>query len=259
MSPAALKVSSPKPTGRSLRVQYAGEAIPVEWLTRHSSVQRVLVRVNPDGRVLAYAPAGATEKDVLAAIQKRIRWIYRQRRDFLAHQAYITPRRYVSGESHYYLGRQYVLKVLVNKKETGVKLLRGKLEVAVPRKEPAKVRELLMVWYRQRAAEVFARRLEAALEQTLWVKQKPAFRLQAMKTQWGSCSPKGLLTLNPHLVKAPREAIDYVLLHELCHIAEHNHSPKFYSLMNWVMPEWERVKLRLDGMAARLLSDLVEQ
>lgn len=74
--------------------------------------------------------------------------------------------------------------------------------------------------------------------------------------QWGSCSPNGRITLNPHLVKTPRECIDYVILHELCHIAEHNHSERFYRLLKQVMPHWEKVKACLDGMAALVLSDL---
>ena len=66
--------------------------------------------------------------------------------------------------------------------------------------------------------------------------------------------PLGRITLNPHLVKAPRESIDYVILHELCHLAEHNHSEQFYRLMKQVMPHWEKVKTHLDGMAAALLN-----
>ncbi|MGL6232893.1 YgjP-like metallopeptidase domain-containing protein [Aeromonas rivipollensis] len=69
----------------------------------------------------------------------------------------------------------------------------------------------------------------------------------------GRCSPHGRITLNPHLVKASRECIDYVILHELCYIAEHNHSESF-RLMSQVMPGWEKTKERLDGMAARLLA-----
>lgn len=72
----------------------------------------------------------------------------------------------------------------------------------------------------------------------------------------GSCSPNGRLTLNPNLVKAPRECIDYVILHELCHLAEHNHSERFYRLMGQVMPDWEKTKKRLDGMAGMIFSDL---
>ena len=81
----------------------------------------------------------------------------------------------------------------------------------------------------------------------------PALRLQHMKVQWGSCSPAGRITLNPHLVKAPRECIDYVLLHELCHLRHHNHSARFYKALGTQMPRWRAVKQRLDAMAEQLL------
>jgi len=74
-----------------------------------------------------------------------------------------------------------------------------------------------------------------------------------MQTQWGSCSPEGAVLLNPHLVKAPTKAIDYVILHELCHLEEHNHSPRFYGLLDRFMPEWRVVKARLDSKAEQFL------
>ena len=94
--------------------------------------------------------------------------------------------------------------------------------------------------------------------QTLWVSERPPIRLRVMQTQWGNCSAKGCLTLNPWLVKAPSDCIDYVLLHELCHVAEHNHSEAFYRLMGQVMPGWEKIKKRLDGMAEMLLSGMLK-
>ena len=149
-----------------------------------------------------------------------------------------------------YLGKQYLLKVLEDSNATPqVKLLRGKLEVTVRQKSAEKVQQLLSDWYKVRAKEVFAKRLDAMLEQALWVAERPSLSILTMQTQWGSCSPQGRLTLNPHLVKAPRECIDYVILHELCHLAEHNHSERFYRLLSQVMPSWERVKARLDARA----------
>jgi len=76
-----------------------------------------------------------------------------------------------------------------------------------------------------------------------------------MRTQWGSCSPGGVILLNPHLVKAPRQCIDYVISHELCHLQEHNHSRRYYRLLGKIMPSWEGVKARLDGMAELLLNE----
>jgi hypothetical protein len=237
-----------------LSFTYGDQRIVFERLPRTGGAHRLLIKVHPDCRIEVSAPALSDDAEVLAAVKKRGRWIYRQLRDFRTRLEHLTPRQYVSGESHYYLGKQYLLKVIEAPDEVQrVKLFRGKLEVTVRRKGADKVQRLLDQWYRARAGENFGKRLDAMLEQTLWVKDRPPLRILTMQTQWGSCSPNGRLTLNPHLVKAPRECIDYVILHELCHIAEHNHSDRFYRLMNQVMPQWEKIKERLDGMALKII------
>ena len=76
-----------------------------------------------------------------------------------------------------------------------------------------------------------------------------------MRKQWGSCSPKGVVSLNPHLVKAPRDCIDYVLVHELAHLKEHNHSKRFYGLLDRNMPDWKSRKGKLDGLADLLINE----
>jgi hypothetical protein len=248
MSVAILK---PQKTGRVLSFNYGDERIAFERVLRTEAINRVLIKVHPDCRVQASAPKDVEDSEILAAVKKRGRWIYQQLRDFRAQQKYLSPRKYVSGESHYYLGKQYLLKVTeVAELPEVVKLTRGKLEVSVKIKSVERVKALLTDWYRQKAKEVFSKRLDAMLEQALWVKERPAIRILSMKTQWGSCSPAGRLTLNPYLIKAPRECVDYVILHELCHIAEHNHSKKFYRLMERVMPNWNATKERLDSLAA---------
>lgn len=239
---------------KRLSIQYGDQRIAFERVTRAGKASKVLIKVHPDLRVVAHAPDGESDEAVQKALNKRARWIWQQINTFTEQQRYVTPRKYVSGESHYYLGKQHLLKVIVdpNAKQQ-VKLLRGRLEVSVRQRSADKVRDLLNDWYRERAREVFQRRLDALIPQTLWVKEPPHIRLLVMKTQWGSCSPGGTLTMNPHLVKAPRECIDYVLLHELCHLAEHNHSERFYRMMDRVMPRWEKVKERLDRTANDLI------
>lgn len=244
---------------QTLQLVYAGEPITVQCVSRRVVKGRLLIKVHPDGRVVASVPPDTPQQAVLSALKKRIRWIYQQLRDFRAQQAHVIPRQYVSGESHYYLGKQYQLKVIeAPTLPQKVKMLRGCLEVTVRHKSTEKVKSLLDEWYRERAREVFQRRLDMLLPQTLWVSERPPIRLRAMQTQWGNCSAKGCLTLNPWLVKAPSDCIDYVLLHELCHVAEHNHSEAFYRLMGQVMPGWEKVKKRLDGMAEMLLSGMAQ-
>src|SRR5690554_817134 len=241
------------PTPKRLSFSYGGEVIAFERRPRQTN-GNVLIKVHADCRVVVSAPEDTNNEAVLAAAKKRSRWIYEQLREFRKQLEHVTPRKYVSGESYYYLGRQYLLKVNVTPEQPqGVKLLRGKLEVSVREKDAGRVRNLLTDWYITRAKDVFAKRLDVLLEQTLWVESRPPIHIRTMKTQWGSCSPNGRLTINPHLIKAPRDCIDYVILHELCHIAEHNHSERFYRLMNQVMPKWETVKERLDGMANNIL------
>ncbi len=249
---------SVKQSHRVLLLTYGDEIITFERVVRPNTSDKILIKVQPDCRVIVSAPEHAEDSEVLKAVQKRGRWIYQQLREFRQQLKFITPRQYVSGESHYYLGKQYQLKVLEGSEHPqGVKLLRGKLEVSVRQKSADKVQSLLEDWYKSRAKNVFAKRLDYVLERALWVAERPAFRILTMQTQWGSCSPKGLLTLNPYLVKAPLQCIDYVILHELCHLAEHNHSDRFYQLMMQVMPDWEKTKKQLDGMANLYLNGTI--
>ena len=240
---------------QTMSFRYGDEQITVERRNRPQATDKVLIKVYPDCRVIVSAPEEADHEAVLSAVKQRGRWIYEQLRDFRKQREFTTPRLYISGESHYYLGKQYLLKVIEAPEQAqGVKLLRGKLEVSVRVKSANKVKALLTNWYKARAKEIFTKRLDAMLEQALWVEERPPLRILTMQTQWGSCSPNGRITLNPHLVKAPRECIDYVILHELCHLAEHNHSERFYRLMNQVMPTWEKTKENLDGVAYSLFS-----
>ncbi|RAJ97094.1 M48 family metallopeptidase [Aliidiomarina maris] len=234
---------------------YGDEWIPFSRRDTKSIANKVTIKVKPDCTVHVSAPVSAPDKDVLAAVRKRGRWVYQQLREFRQQREHLNPRKYVSGASHYYLGKRYMLKVELNPNAPrSAKLLRGYIHVSIRENQPERVKLALEKFYKARAKDVFQKRLDAVLEQALWVENRPPIRVLTMQTQWGSCSPKGRITLNPLLVKAPRECIDYVILHELCHIAEHNHSERFYRLMSQVMPNWEKVKLRLDQMAGRVFN-----
>ncbi|MEH6550089.1 MAG: SprT family zinc-dependent metalloprotease [Pseudomonadales bacterium] len=223
------------------------------------AARKVVIKVHPDQRVVVTVPHDATNKAVQEAVAKRSRWIWKNITSFASQHDYVLPRKYVSGESQFYLGRRYVLKVLIDTDAVPhVKLYRGKLVVTLnndPEDREKYVRAHLDKWYLYRANIIFRERLQAMLEKTTWVKGIPSFRIMVMKKQWGSCSKKGTLMLNPHLVKASKESIDYVILHELCHIAEHNHGDRFWRLLTKVMPNWKEVKAKLDDMAELYLND----
>lgn len=249
MVPVALK------GGTLHSFRYGDETIPFTLRTQPGrKVNRVAIHVEPDGRVVVDAPQGSDYDLVLSAIKKRARWISTHLNAVRARLAHVLPREYVSGESLMYLGRRYRLKVMLRSDlPASTRMRGGYIEVTVPERAPGLIRAELDAWFRLRAREVFRNRLETVAPTLRWVKKMPPMRLQAMKVQWGSCSPAGRITLNPFLVKAPRECIDYVLLHELCHLQHHNHSPKFYKALDSHMPQWRSIKERLDGMAEQVL------
>ncbi|MCK6402211.1 MAG: M48 family metallopeptidase [Sphaerotilus natans subsp. sulfidivorans] len=237
------------------RVTYGDEQIAFT-LRRQTErvVSRVAIHVEPDGRVQVDAPPSASLADVLAAVRKRSRWISQHVAAAKERMAHVLPREYVSGEAIHYLGKRYRLKVVVEPVSAAEAKLRGAFVVVnVPRRDVDQIRVCIDTWYRERAREVFATRLKVVSEPLRWVRQPPVFRLQFMTRQWGSCSPSGRLTLNPWLVAAPREGIDYVLLHELCHLKYHDHSRSFYVTLTRHFPDWERVKERLDDQAELFL------
>jgi predicted metal-dependent hydrolase len=218
--------------------------------------------VQPDGRVIVDSPSDTSISDVKQALLKRARWVLAQIGKTEAQQRYALPRLYVSGETHWYLGRRYLLKVKHKKGEQPkTKLKGGQLLVTLPKvktegsniKLREKIRQQLNDWYLQRAVDVFNRRLDTISRDLSWVRQKPVWQFRRMQKQWGSCSPAGKLSLNPLLVKAPRDCIDYIILHELCHLKHHNHSREFYQLLKQTNPQWESVKLRLDELSEQIL------
>jgi len=178
--------------------------------------------------------------------------VTRQQRYFSQFLPRTPERTFVAGETHLYLGRQYRLKVVPHVKES-VKLIRGFIVVQTHRPtRPEVTRELIEEWYRDRAHIKFPERIEICLG---LFPDPEAFRpkgfiVRQIRQRWGSMSPAGRLLLNRRLVQAPVDAIDYVITHELCHVAEPHHGPAFFELLDKVMPDWERRKQRLERAMA---------
>jgi predicted metal-dependent hydrolase len=236
-------------------ITYGEERIGFSINFMSRPVHRVAIHVYPNGTVQVDAPVDTDVSEVVAAVRRRARWLWLRLRAYRDRTRHVLPREYVSGETHFYLGKRYVLKVIYHPTAPqSVKLLRGRLEVRTRSRDADKVRELLDGWYRQRAEDVFTRRLADCAAKVRWLKADPGFRLLMMRTQWGSCSPKGELLLNPLLVKAPGHCVDYVIVHELCHLKEHNHSPRFYELLGVLLPDWEKRKTDLDDLAEHMLN-----
>ena len=239
-------------------VQYGGRRLAFLWRQRTkrpaTGVRKARIHVHPNGLVEVETPPETTLSEAKQALLKRAQWVSRHLREIEARRADILERDYVSGETVFYLGRRYMLKVNECSQPEPVKLLRGKVCSGLASPSKQTVKAALDSWYQNRAKIVFRRRIEAVTGRLSWIKEVPALSVRPMTTQWGSCSPSGRIALNPHLIKTPTRCIDYVLIHELCHLKEHNHSAQFYRLLGRTMPDWEKVKASLDGMSELYLN-----
>ncbi len=236
---------SPKVDRQPKWFSYNGERI--EYAVRHSNRKTLAITVKPDLSVFVTAPHGADLEAIRAKLRKRARWIQKQRRFFERFIPSMPPRRYVSGETHRFLGRQYRLKVVASRTE-GVKLKGQFIRVETKHKsEPNHVRRLLEAWYLKHAGTAFSRSLSACLANLhRRLKDAPPLRLRRMPKRWGSWTKRGAIYLNPELVRAPSSCIDYVVTHELCHLVHGNHGQDFYALLQRTMPDWQQRKARLE-------------
>lgn len=206
------------------------------------------ITVHPDQKVTVKAPLDASLEKVKEKVRKRAPWILKQQSFFLSFEPKTPPRKYKSGETHLYLGRQYRLKV-INSQEEDVKMMRGYIEIYTADKKRAKA--LLQKWYREHAEVKFHQYAEPWIERFKKYGVEPSsIVIKWMEKRWGSCTPKGKIILNMELVKAPKGCIEYVIVHELCHLIHHNHSKAFFELQAKEMPEWEKWKRRLELVLA---------
>lgn len=205
------------------------------------------IAVHPDKRIVVMAPKHTALADIKDRVKRRARWIKKQINYFRQFDPRTPPRSYVNGESHLYLGKHYRLRI-DKAKEPCVKLVRGKLFVYLEGDASEDtVKCYLESWYKERAKVKLTESFERCLVKfTRKGFKRPVLQFRAMKTRWGSLSKKGTLTLNPVLIRAPKECIEYVITHELCHLKYHDHSPAFYKLLERVMPDWEKRKHRLE-------------
>lgn len=220
---------------------------PLVYALRFARTSRLSISVHPDLSVSAIAPLGVKLEAVDERVHRRLPWITRQQLRFEQYHPLPVPRRYVSGETHVYLGRQYRLRV--TRGTDGVRLIGRYLWVCCRQTgSAAKVKALLDGWYRARASEVFTRRLAGLQARAPWLRDVPltVLKLRTMTHRWGSCTPARNILLTPELVKAPLGCIDYVLAHELCHLRAMDHSPRFVRLLGSLVPDWERARQRLN-------------
>jgi predicted metal-dependent hydrolase len=228
--------------------------------TRHITVSGIKVEVvrkdiknlhlgvyPPHGRVRVAAPLVVNDEAVRLAVIDKLGWIKRQKAKF-AEQPRQTQREMVNGESHYFLGQRYRLRVHERDAPASV-AVRGvaSLDLFVRPGASAEQREaVLLHWYREQLKALIPPLLEKW--QPILGVQARDWGIKKMKTKWGSCNPTAKrLWFNLELAKKPAICLEYLVVHELVHLLERNHTERFTALMNGFLPNWSVCRATLNS------------
>ncbi|NGO62475.1 M48 family metallopeptidase [Rhizobium daejeonense] len=192
----------------------------------------------PDGMVRVAVPLQTTNESIRLAIISRLGWIKRKQAEF-ERQPRQSERQFVTGESHYFKGRRYILEVFERSKKPSVELKNNsKILLSVRPGTPKEARSKIMAdWYRCHLRE----QVPALLDkwQPVIGKEASGWRIQKMKTRWGSCNiASKRILVNLELAKKPPECLEYIVVHELIHLLERHHNENFRALMDRFLPRW---------------------
>lgn len=221
--------------------------LPIKVI-RKKSLKNLYIRVNPpEGDVVVSTPAELSEEDIKLFVLKKLPEINRVREKMLSQERQ-SKREYVSGESHYLWGKPYRLQVVHDGANRSIVKTPTKIILTVPEGTSLEAKEKIFIeWYRQelkRALDSVAVRCE----------QKTGigmvdFRIKNMRTRWGTCNiDKRRIWINLQLVKKPAECLEYVVIHELVHLLEKNHTNRFHSLVEGFCPTWKEAKKLLTAL-----------
>lgn len=229
--------------------------IQIQYTNRLRSIS---INITPQQQVIVKAPKNTREKEILDLIQKKTLWIERKLEHIKRLNITDRPKEYLAGETHYFLGQEYKLVVLKESVQS-VSIINNEIIVGNPKYDVNKASQIstktiLGLWYKEQAYSYIVTEALKIFEEfnKVYKLKTPQITFKKMNKRWGMCSNKGIVTFNPELIKTNPKCIEYVIVHELCHLIEHNHSKRFYVLVEKHMPDWKRWKKLLDNSMGKL-------
>ena len=233
------------PAGTLRHIQIGGEIVGYRF--RRARRRSIALVIDDDGLRVA-APGHAPIAEIEAFIREKARWVLRKLAERRA-----APRpplvSWNDGAMIALLGTPVIVELLPGRR--GISLQGGRLGIGLaPRGEPAALRKRAIAWLKERARALFGERL-ALYAASLGV-PTPALALSSARTQWGMCREDGQVRLNWRLIHLPLRLIDYVVAHELAHLREMNHSPRFWAEVGRVYPDYQAARKELRACSDQL-------
>ncbi len=218
----------------------------IEFKIIYSKRRTIGISVLPDSSVFVRVPYLTSLKTVTRIVNEKYGWVLKHRDNYRRQNKSLLSRTYTNGETHLFRGNEYSLRI----EKSGRSYCRfydNIIELGTDNIDNKdNIKKLLYKGYKNEALTLFPVLVSKVLSENENQMFKPTgLVIRKMKRRWGSCSNKGVITLSTELIKLSDLFIEYVIIHELCHLKHHNHGPNFYKLLSEVSPEWKKARKEL--------------
>jgi predicted metal-dependent hydrolase len=211
-----------------------------------SNRRSISIQLSPEKGILLRAPFNTSIKSIEKFVQAKSGWIRKHIDDYSEITRINHSKKYIDGEMHLFMGKEKILRITEAVKPF-VSQYDNIIEVGLKGKDNnEKVKSFLDRWYRQKAFEVFSEKLQEILSKYSDHDFTPSkFSVRQLKSRWGSCTSKGNITISSELIKLDEIFSEYVIIHELCHLKQHNHGKEYYRLLGELVPEYKLIRKEL--------------
>lgn len=215
--------------------------------------KNISIKIGIDRNILVTAPEFLSQEEVIRIVSTKEKWIINKFKEIRASDIMKNDFRYENGENFWYLGEKYILDINIDEsvKSTYIVINKNKLILKTNTNSKALIKLSLQNWYRERALEVIGERTTYYSKITGLVPSKIIVKDQ--KSRWGSCNSKKEIRFNWRLIMVPLDVIEYVIIHELCHIKHMNHSKEYWDLVSKYMINHKEKRKWLKENAIRLM------
>ncbi|MBK5251298.1 MAG: M48 family metallopeptidase [Peptostreptococcaceae bacterium] len=231
-----------------MRFEYGTETI--EFTVEYRKRKSLRISVEPPDSVFVVAPVGIKDDEILKIVKSKAKWIEKKLSEIKESRFEKRDRKYASGEIFMYLGHEYRLKVQmdVSAKKPSVEFEGGYFHMITGTEDIAVLGKAMEDWYREKSLDIVTERVRHY--QRHFVQRPIEIKAKKQRKRWGSCSNAHRLNFNLRCAMAPMDVIDYIVVHEMCHMVQFNHSKEFWGVVEKIMPDYKdrREWLRKNGI-----------
>lgn len=233
-----------------MKLEYTYGTQKIEFEVEYRNRKTLSIEIEAPNIITVLAPKGKTEEEILQTVIGKSKWIVQKLFEIREMEYRRKEKQYVNGESFIFMGRNYSLQIVLDETVTfpEAKLIRGKFYVFSNVNDQEIIKNTLERWYKDKAKEKIKERIEY-YSSRFEVNPKRVI-IKDQQKRWGSCTKDNQLLFNWKCMMAPSTVLDYIVVHEMCHMAYMNHSKEFWHLLKRILPDYENRKkwLRDNGI-----------